>query len=310
MLTAERIHELMFEREKSGITSMVYAAVAYYSSPSEPSLYKFLKSLDELLKNSTEEIEEEFQRYFDVVGENIAELFWQAISDCSSENLTKTTIILTVKMAEKTRNQGLKYIAAHCLYENKLFKESSKMLAMIPGANPDILIMEGMCFYHLNQTKDALASFESALSLAPNDQTANKFRILCLVKLNRSDECLVELDALWQQEKSAELLMVYLDCCLKAESMQHLFAAALLLGSEIALTMDESSFRGFLKFACEQSQENRFEILNWLTLQPLQFTYLSHLTQLLTEIAVNGPSQETSLIQLMIEKIVVKSDEA
>lgn len=309
MLSAERFQELLFDRDKVGTSNTVFHALAYYLSPSEPAVYKFLKAFDELTKNSVEEIEQEFQVYFDLVGENIAELFWQAISDSSEDSLKKSAIILTIKIAEKAKNPALKYVAAHCLFENNLFKEASRMLSHIPGANIDVVSLEGLCFFHLKEYQDALSCFLNVLSIDPEDQLAKKFRCLCLVKLGRSAECKDELASLWKIERSIDLFIVYLASELQTLNPSHELSLKLVKdcldqASHVAIAMDAKSLDTFLTLTFEQSPDWRPLLLGWIRDQDLHVTHIPVLSKFLADASIGGMNNDSKLIQLALEKIM------
>ena len=50
MLTAEKFHAIVFERDKVDISLPVFAATSYLISPSEPSLERFMKAMIDNVK--------------------------------------------------------------------------------------------------------------------------------------------------------------------------------------------------------------------------------------------------------------------
>lgn len=215
MLTAERFHAIVFERDKVDISLPVFAATSYLISPSEPSLERFIKAMSALSQATGDEIDREFKTYFDLTNTNIAELFWLSISDSPSEAQSKTSILLVIKLAEKSKNNPLKYLAAHCLYENSLFKESSALLARIPGADTNVLLLEGMCYFQMKQYFDSLSCFENILKLDEKDALSRKFRCLSLIKLGRGKEAVEGLSELWLEMKSFDMFSLWVDAVLR-----------------------------------------------------------------------------------------------
>ena len=251
MLTAEKFHAIVFERDKVDISLPVFAATSYLISPSEPSLERFMKAMRALSQETGDEIDREFKTYFDLTNTNIAELFWLSISDSPSEAQSKASILLAIKLAEKSKNSPLKYLAAHCLYENSLYKEASALLARIPGADTNVLLLEGMCYFHMKQFFDSLSCFENILKLEEKDVLSRKFRCLSLIKLGRGQEAIDGLSELWLELKSFDIFGLWVDAVIRWSSDKELlfngFGSAKVLLRDGSFTVDGDSLSMILE---------------------------------------------------------------
>jgi len=308
VITAERIHAMVFERDKVGISLPVFAATSYLISPSEPSLERFLKAMGALAGETGDEIDREFKTYFDLTNTNIAELFWLSISDAPSDAHSKSSILLAIKLAEKSKNNPLKYLAAHCLYENSLFKECSALLARIPGADTNVLLLEGMCYFHMKQYFDSLSCFENILKLDAKDTMSQKFRCLSLIKLGRGSEAIEGLSGLWLELKSFELFALWVDAVLRfSESKDSLWSAfdsakeRILSGTFFADAESVSIVveAGFT--AKEPLKAQLFQRLSELISDPKIIPNLAHL---LARESAKGMTENSQYLTTLLEKLL------
>ncbi|MEI8024720.1 MAG: hypothetical protein WCI18_00085 [Pseudomonadota bacterium] len=308
MLTAERFHSIVFERDKVDISLPLFAATSYFISPSEPSLERFLKAMQTLAGETGDEIDREFKTYFDLTNTNIAELFWLSISDSPSDAHSKSAILLVIKLAEKSKNNPLKYLAAHCLYENSLFKECSALLARIPGADINVLLLEGMCYFQMKQYFDSLSCFENILKLDPKDTMSQKFRCLSLMKLGRGSEALEGLSGLWVELKSFEFFALWVDSVLKfSEFKDSIWAGFDKLKEMIpreALFVDADSLSIVIEAAfltAEPFKSKLFHNISELISDPNLIGSLAHF---LARESANGMTENSQFVSTLLEKLL------
>ena len=308
MLTAERFHSIVFERDKVDISLPVFAATSYLISPSEPSLERFLKAMQVLAGETGDEIDREFKTYFDLTNTNIAELFWLSISDSPSEAHSKSAILVVIKLAEKSKNNPLKYLAAHCLYENSLFKECSALLARIPGADINVLLLEGMCYFQMKQYFDSLSCFENILKLDSKDTMSQKFRCLSLVKLGRGSEAMEGLGVLWLELKSFEFFALWVDAIVRfSESKDSILTGfekvrKIIPRESLSIDADSLSIVIEAAFLAEEPIKSKiFHNIAELISDPKLIGTLAHF---LTRESANGMSENSQFISILLEKLI------
>ena len=308
MLTAERFHSIVFERDKVDISLPVFAATSYFISPSEPSLERFLKAMQALSGETGDEIDREFKTYFDLTNTNIAELFWLAISDSPSDAHSKSAILLVIKLADKSKNNPLKYLAAHCLYENSLFKECSALLARIPGADINVLLLEGMCYFQMKQYFDSLSCFENILKLDSKDTMSQKFRCLSLIKLGRGSEAIEALSGLWLELQSFEIFALWIDAVLRfAESKDSIWAGFDKVKEMIpreALFIDADSFSIIIEAGLLTSEPMKSKLFHKISELITDPRLIVSLAQLLARESASGMTENSQYLAMLLERLL------
>jgi tetratricopeptide (TPR) repeat protein len=310
MIANQNYQKIAFDLANSDISREVFAVTSYFLSPSEMSLHRFLRAMESLVQMSHEDLDREVNRCLELTQVNLAAILWQSIVDAPSRMTEKSAILLTIQLGEKSKNNALKYLAAHCLYTNGLYQRSSTLLARIPGADLNVLYLEGMCHFKLGEFADALACFGNALSIEPSDAQSRKFRCLSLIQLNRSAEAREDLEKIWQIEKSLDLLLALVSIQIKSNepkediSKQFKLAGEICSNSKIAVENDTLS--AFIDLAIEHKSLYE-DLLDDLNLLGLSHSHLGVLTTYLQREAAIGISSSTIKLQRLVEFCLSKS---
>jgi tetratricopeptide (TPR) repeat protein len=304
MNTGQNFQKIAFDLNNSDISPEVFSVIAYYLSPSEMSLFRFLKAMESFSQMTTDDLDREITTCQNLTQVNLSAILWQSIEDAPSKAMAKSATLLAIRLGERTKDNPLKYLAAHCLYANGHYQRASALLARIPGADLNVVFLEGMCHFRLGEFDDALGCFKNALSIDPNDDQSQKFRCLSLIKLNRHSEARPELELIWQKEKSLDLLLALVSTQILASEPKEAIALQFAIAEKICkhykIVIENGTLSAFIDLALKNKLDYE-DILDWLAKLNLNQSHLGVLTTYLSQEASSGITSSGTKLQKLVE---------